>query len=98
MKKYRATGNEPRRPWGIELEGEAKTVDHNLVLVCRVPGFDPPPRPATPDCTHVSSMSWRGVQAEGRLAARSWPGIAPFIFQLSTIIPEDRVRSTDEGL
>jgi hypothetical protein len=28
---------------GVELEGEGKTVDHNVVLVCRVPGFDTPP-------------------------------------------------------
>jgi hypothetical protein len=54
MKRAQAT-------MGVVLEGEAKTVDHNVVLVCRVPGFDPPPRSATPDGTHVSSMSWRGV-------------------------------------
>jgi hypothetical protein len=54
MKRAQAT-------MGVELEGEATTVDHNVVLVCRVPDFDTPPRPATPDCTHVSSMSWRGV-------------------------------------
>jgi hypothetical protein len=50
MKRAQAT-------MGVELEGEGKTVDHNVVLVCRVPVLTRRPRSATPGCTHVASMS-----------------------------------------